>query len=193
MLNRAPLLGLVFVTILAVGACAPAEEPQPSAGETPAPPPPPPAVYDLGDVDVVAEEPAFTSFNVSFSGVKLMDVTNEMGEALGEPSGTTENRPEHYLTYYRNGGLLIFTFKATGEIRKIEILSRLADEVASPQIRAWLEDGDLESMRAIMGGPEEYIDTGEAQDTDEYVYDERGIRFIKYPEENGIRFSYYRR
>lgn len=193
MLNRVTVLCFILVTILSLGACAPAEEPQPAAEEAPAPPPPPATVYDLGEVDILAEEPAFTSWNVSFSGVKLMDITNDMGDVLGEPSSMTENRPEHYLSYYKNGGLLIYTYKATGEIRKIEILTRLSDEVASPAIRAWLEDGDLDAMREMMGGPEEYVDTGEAQDTDEYVYDERGIRFVKYPEENGIRFSYYRR
>lgn len=191
MLNRATLLCFVFVTILALGACAPPEEPQP-VEEAPPPPPPPATIHDLGEVDLVAEEPGFTSRNVSFAGVKLMDITNDMADVLGEPTGMTENRPEHYLTYYRNGGLLIYTYKATGEIRKIEILSRLSDEVASPQIQAWLEDGDLDTMRALMGGPEEYVDTGESQNTDEYVYDARGVRFIKYPEENGIRFSYFR-
>lgn len=192
MLNRLTLLCLISVTMLALAACAPPEEPQPAAEAPPPPPPPPATIHDLGEVDLVAEEPEFTSLNVSFAGVKFMDITNDMADVLGEPTGTTESRPEHYLSYYRNGGLLIYTFKATGEIRKIEILARLADEVASPPIRAWLEDGDLDAMRELMGGPEEYVDTGEAQDTSEYVYDARGIRFIKYPEENGIRFSYFR-
>jgi hypothetical protein len=86
--------------------------------------------------------------------------------------------------------LVVYTFKINGEIRRIEIMSRMADEVASPQLRAWLEDGDLEVMQEIMGGPQEQ--TVEVPETEaiEYAYDRRGIRFAVYEGQNSIRFSF---
>ena len=193
MLNRLVLFGLVSVAVSAVAACGPAEPP-PAAEEAPPPPPPPPppaTLYDLGEVDIAAEEPVFTSRNVRFLGVGIGDITNDMLEVLGEQAGDTQNALEHYVTAYKNGGLVIHTFKNTGEIRKIEILTRLASEVASPELRAWLEDGDPDRLRAFMGqeeGVEQVPETGAT----EYVYDSRGIRFLVYEGQYGIRFSYYR-
>lgn len=192
MLNRQRVLKLTFVAGLILTACS-APEPPPAPEEPPpAPPAPPPTMYDLGEADIVAEEPDFTSRNITFGGVKIGDITNDMSDVLGETTSATQNTTDHYVSYYRDGGLIIHTFKSTGEIRKIEIVSRLASEVASPQIRGWLEDGDLEVMREIMGGPEEFVDTVEGSGATEYAYDSRGIRFITYGDQNGIRFSYYR-
>jgi len=46
-------------------------------------------------------------------------------------------------------------------------------------------------MREFMG-PEEEIDGVASTGATEYVYDSRGIRFVSYENQNGIRFSYYR-
>jgi len=188
MSDRLLSVAVILIAVLALVACAP--EP-PAVEEAPPPPPaPPPTVYNIGEVDIVAEEPGFTSLNVSLLGVKFGDVTNDLLDVLGDQEGDTQNWPDHYVSYYRDGGLIIHTFKNTGEIRKIEILTRLASGLASTQLQAWLEDGDVDAMRAFMG-QEEDVAVGDTGGT-EYVYDSRGIRFVAYEEQNGIRFSFYR-
>lgn len=194
MLNRLLFVGLLSFSVLASFGCAPAEPPAEEEAAPPPPPPaPPPTVYDLGEVDIVAEDPTFTSKNVSFGGIQIGDITNDVLDVLGDQTGQTQNSADNasYVSGYRNGGLVIYTFKATGEIRGIELTTRVASEVASPQLRAWLEDGDLDGMRELMGPEERVVEVPEAGAT-EYAYDRRGIRFVVYPDLNlyGLRFSY---
>jgi hypothetical protein len=192
MSNRLRLLTVFSVLLLGATACGPAEPaPEVEEAPAPAPPPPPPTLYDLGEVDIVTEEPGFTSRNVTFVGVSLGDTTTDMLDVLGPQEGETQNAPEHYVSSYHGGGLVLHTFKNTGALQKIEILSRLADEVASPALSAWLEDGDVEAMRAFMGA-EDDIDGVAATGATEYVYDSRGIRFIAYEDQRAIRFSVFR-
>lgn len=191
MSHRLLLMTLFAVLVMGVAACAPGEEPAVEEEPAPAPPPPPPPLYDIGEVDIVAEEPGFTSRNVTFMGVKIGDTTNAMTDVLGESGGDPQNAPDHYVSSYHGGGLVIHTFKMTGELQKIEILSRLAGELASPAIRAWLEEGDVDAMRELMG-PEEDLEAVPATGAVEYAYDSRGIRFVDYENQRGIRFSTYR-
>jgi hypothetical protein len=187
------VLFIILVSMAAiVAACTPAEPPTPvEEAPPPPPPPPPPTLYDIGEVDIVEAEPGFTSRNVTFMGVRIGDITNDMLDVLGDQTGDTQNSVEHYVSSYKNGGLIIYTFKSTGEIRQIEVLTRLASEVVSPQLADWLRDGDVDAMRELMG-PEEYIDGVAETGATEYAYDARGIRFISYEDQRGLKFSYYR-
>jgi hypothetical protein len=90
MFNRLLFVSLLSLSAVAFVACAP---PEPPAEEEPPPPPPPPppTVYDLGEVDILAEEPEFTSRNVRFAGIQIGDITNDVLDVLGDQVGTTVN------------------------------------------------------------------------------------------------------
>lgn len=196
MLKSARLFRTLSVSLLALGCAALAlgcASPEPPAEEAPpAPPPsPPPPVYDITEVDITVEEPGFTSRNMSLLGFKLGDMTTTMGDNLGTVDNTVTLATE-YLSDFRSGAIRVYTIRQTGVASQIEITTTFADEVASPPLRTWLEDGDLEQMHELMGGPEEATEENDSGGT-EYVYDSRGLRFIQYPSGvNGIRFSQYR-
>jgi hypothetical protein len=190
MLKQMALLG--FLSILAVGmvACGPAPEPV-AEEEPPPPPPPPPPVYELTEVDLATEAPDFTSRNVSVLGVKVGDRTNDVGDVLGEIANT-QTDVDDYITAYQGGGVVVYTFKLTGAARRIEITSLFDDDLASPPLQDWLDDGDVDQLRELMG-PEESIEELPDSNATAYVYDARGVRFIQYDvsgtEVNAIRFS----
>ena len=187
MLKQMALLG--FLSILAVGMVACAPPPEPVAEEEP-PPPPPPPVFELTEVDLIAEEPEFTSRNISVLGVEVGAVTNDI-ETLGEIDNT-RNNVDDYVIAYQGGGVVLYSFKLTGQARRIEITSLFGEDLVSQPLQNWLDDGDLDQMREFMG-PEEAVEEPPDSDATEYSYDARGIRFIQYDlsgtEINAIRFS----
>ncbi len=190
MLKQMALLG--FLSILAVGmvACGPPPEPVVEE-EPPPPPPPPPPVYELTEVDLIAEEPDFTSRNISVLGVEVGDRTNDVGDVLGEIANTRTD-VDDYITAYQDGGIVVYTFKLTGAARRIEITSLFDEDLVAAPLQNWLDDGDLDQLRELMG-PEESIEELPDSDATEYAYDARGLRFIQYDvsgtEVNAIRFS----
>ena len=195
MLKRVMLFGLLGAVAVALVACAPPPEP-PAVEEEPAPPPPPPPpVYELTEVDIIAEEPEFTSRNIAILGVKVGDVTNDVGDLLGDIDNTI-TLEDDYKTAYQGGGLVVYTFKLTGIARRIEITAFLEEDLVAAPLQDWLDDGDVDQMRELMGeeeGKEEFPDNDNAT---EYVYDSRGIRFVTYDVDgfliHAIRFSEYR-
>ena len=124
-------------------------------------------------------------------GVKVGDRTNDVGEALGDIANTRTDIDD-YITAYQDGGIVIYTFKLTGAARRIEITSLFGNDIVSAGLQNWLDDGDLDQLRELMG-PEESVEELPESDATEYVYDARGIRFIQYDvsgtEINAIRFS----
>jgi hypothetical protein len=192
MLKQIAFFSVMSIMVLGVVACGPAPEPV-AEEEPPPPPPPPPPVYELTEVDLVAEEPDFTSRNISVLGVKVGDRTNDVGDALGDIDNTNSDA-DHYITAYQGGGIVIYTFKLTGAVRRIEITSLFGEGLASPPLQAWLDDGNLEQMRELMG-PEETVEELPETNATEYVYEARGIRFVKTQvgnrTVNSIRFSEY--
>ena len=153
----------------------------------------PPQTYELTEVDIVIEEPDFTSRNISVLGLKVSDRTNDVDTALGEIDNTRTG-VEDYITAYRNGGVLVYTSKLTGRARRIEITSLFGEDLVSDPLQAWLEDGDLDQMRELMG-PADNVEELPDDDATEYVYDTRGILFVQYQignqTVNAIRFSEY--
>lgn len=192
MLEKIAFLGFLGIVAFGMVACGPAPEPV-AEEEAPPPPPPPPPVYELTDVDIVSEEPDFTSRNISVLGVKVGDITNDVGDALGEIDNTRTD-VDDYITAYQGGGVVVYTFKLTGRARRIEITSLFGDDLASAPLQTWLDDGDLNALRELMGN-EDTVEELPDNDATEYVYDARGIRFVQYQvgnrTVNAIRFSEY--
>ncbi len=191
MLRRVTLFGIISVLVLSVAACGPAPEPPAAEEEAPPPAEPPPPVYELTEVAILEEAPDFTSRNISLLGIKVGDVTRQVEETLGEIMNTRTDE-EHYITAYQNGGLVVYTYKLTGKIRRLEITSFIAEEIVDPDLRALLEDGDVDMMRELFGDEQGMSEDEEAGSV-EYIYEDRGFRFVKYTiqgqEINAIRFN----
>ena len=77
----------------------------------------------------------------------------------------------------------------TGKIKRIELLQSFSDRVADPKLKTLLANGDLKQMRDIFGMEESMEEKPDVMGT-EYIYDAKGIRFIKYKNGlTGLRFS----
>jgi len=192
MLKRLTLVGFISIFVLSMAACGPAAEVPETEEEAAAPPPePPPPVYELTEVALLEEAPDFTSKNISVLGVKVGDVTRQIEESLGELVNTRTSE-EDYITAYQNGGLVIYTFKLTGKARQIEITEFLADKIADPNLKNLLNEGDLDEMRELFGEEQGTVEDEETG-AKEYIYEDRGFRFIQYSvqgrEINAIRFN----
>jgi hypothetical protein len=145
--------------------------------------------YDLTK-EVITSHPDWTSRNVMVMGIKLGDKTNDVAEKnLGAQLGKTNVLADEYQTYYQKNGIALFTFKLTNKIKRIEVLQGFAEKIADPKLRSLLTSGDLKQMRDIFGMEESMEEKADIMGT-EYVYDARGIRFIKYKNGiTGLRFS----
>jgi hypothetical protein len=190
MLNRLPLFvvfGTMIVGLASCGAAAPpAEEPK---AEAPKAPPVEGPFYELTK-EVLTDKPDWNSRNITVMGVKLGDKTTEVaGKNLGDQMAPANVLQDEYQTYYQKNGLALYTFKLTGKIKRIEVLQSFGEKVADPKLRSLLASGDLKKMREIFGMEESMEERPEVMGT-EYIYDSRGIRFIKYKSGiNGLRFT----
>ncbi len=194
MLKRTTLFCILGVLVLSLAGCGAPPAPVEEEEEAAPPPEPPPPVYELTEQEVTVEEPAFTSRNISVLGIKVGDVTRSVEENLGDVVNTRTG-DQDYITAYQNGGLVIHTFKLTGKARKIEITSFFADELADEKLKSLLKSGDLDEMRELLGEEQGTEEIADANETD-YIYADRGIRFIQYDVQgqtiNAIRFEEYR-
>ena len=192
MLNRLTLF-VVFGTItMGLAACgelsAPPKEADEPKAEAPKAAPVEVPTYDLTK-DAITSHPDWTSRNVMVMGVKLGDKTTDVAKNLGEQMGKTIVLADEYQTYYQKNGLALFTFKLTGKIKRIEVLQGFGEKLADPKLKNLLASGDLKQMRDIFGMEESKEEKADIMGT-EYVYDARGIRFIKYKSGiTGLRFS----
>ena len=195
MLNRLTLF-LIFGTImLGVAACgelAPPSKPaaeEPVKTEAPKAPPTEGPFYELTR-DEITSKAGWSSRNIAVMGTKIGDKTTEVAvKNFGEQMGKTDILQDEYRTFYQKNGIGIYTFKLTGKITKIEILQSFSDRVADPKLKSLLSSGDLKQMRAIFGMEESTHEKPEEMGT-AYVYDSRGIQFIKYKNGiNGLRFT----
>jgi hypothetical protein len=193
MLNRLTLF-VVFGTItLGLSACgespAPAKEADTPKAEAPKAAAVEGPYYELTK-DTITSNPDWNSRNVMVMGIKLGDKTNDVAEKnLGAQMGKTNVLADEYQTYYQKNGVALFTFKLTNKIKRIEVLQVFAEKIADPKLKNLLASGDLKQMRDIFGMEESMEEKPDIMGT-EYVYDARGIRFIKYKTgNNGLRFS----
>jgi len=192
MSNRFTLTVVLGTLVLGLTACGelssppkPAEEP---AADAPKAAPAPEGPYYEVTKDELSSHPDFTSKNVKIMGVKIGDSTTDMEKALGKGSKTNVLDKE-YLAFYQENSLSMYTFKMTGKVDRMELLKSFADRVADPKIKALLSSGDLKQMHDLFGKEEAMLEKPDEMGV-EYVYDARGIRFIKYKNGvNGLRFG----
>jgi len=193
MLNRLTLF-VVFGTItLGLSACgetpAPAKDSDAPKAEAPKAAAVEVPYYDLTK-DAITSHPDWSSRNVMVMGVKLGDKTTDVAaKNLGDQMGKTIVLADEYQTYYQKNGVALFTFKLTGKIKRIEVMQGFAEKIADPKLKSLLTSGDLKQMRDIFGMEESMEEKADIMGT-EYIYDARGIRFIKYKSGiTGLRFS----
>jgi hypothetical protein len=193
MLNRLTLF-VVFGTItLGLSACGESPAP-PKEADAPKAEAPKPAAAEVPNYDLTKEtitsHADWSSRNVMVMGVKLGDKTNDVAEKnLGAQLGKTIILTDEYQTYYQKNGIALFTFKLTNKIKRIEVMQGFAEKIADPKLKSLLASGDLKQMRDIFGMEESMEEKADIMGT-EYVYDARGIRFIKYKSGiTGLRFS----
>ena len=124
--------------------------------------------------------PQFTSVNATVFGAKLGDRTRSVEQYFGRLDNTRTLEDE-YLTIYREHSLFVYTNKANGELKRFELFQNFAKFIADAMLKKLLIDGDPEVMRRLLG-PEDriVIKTDADYQSTEYVYDRRGIVFVKY-------------
>jgi hypothetical protein len=178
-----------MIALTACGELAPppkaADEP---VAETPKPAEPEGPYYDLTK-DEITSHPDWSSRNVTLMGIKFGDKTPDVTKSLGKLMGNPNILADEYQSYYQKNGVAIYTFKLTDKVTRMEVLQSFADRIADPKLKNLLVSGDLKQMRDIFGMEQSVEDKPDEMGT-EYVYDSRGIRFIKYKNGiTGLRFS----
>jgi hypothetical protein len=180
MFRRLALSATLGALILSVSSCAEepkkAEEPAPAPAKAAEPEQAGP-FYELTK-DEITSHPDWTSMNITYKGAKLGDKGSAIDKALGKGERTDPVGPQ-YRTIYGKSSFAIYTFQNTGELQKIEIYGKIADQIADPKLRQLLTGADLEFMRKTFGKEElaeqNYNTTGM-----EYAYDAKGFRFVQY-------------
>jgi hypothetical protein len=186
------MLALVSMLILGLAGCGAPPEPEQAAQPEAAPPTPPPAPVTLYELtkDDITTQPEWTSRNVTVLGVKLGDITRNVEKNLGELTNTRTGT-EDYITAYKDGGVVVYTFKLTGKARKIEVTQFLTG-IKDAKIARALSNGSEAAMRDAFGMEEAVEENADDMST-EYSYDSKGFRFVKYKvgnrTVNAIRFS----
>jgi hypothetical protein len=130
--------------------------------------------------DEITSHPDWTSKNITFKGLKIGERNKATIETALKQGEKTDNvSTEHYRTVYDKSSFSIYTFKLTGELQKIEIYNKMADQIADPKLKKLLSSGDLKFMRDTFGMEEKseqnFNTTGM-----EYAYDDKGFRFVQY-------------
>jgi len=189
-LNMLVLLASLTAGLTACGELGPAPKPADEPVKTEAKPAVADGPYYEITKDEITSHADWTSRNFMLMGIKLGDKTGDVVvKNLGAQLGETKVLTDEYLTYYQKNAVGVYTFKLTGKVKRIELFQSFADQIADPKLKGLLRSGDLKQMRDIFGMEEGMEDKPEEMGT-EYVYDSKGIRFIKYKGGNaGLRFS----
>ncbi len=191
MSHRVRMLALVSMLIFGLAGCGAPPEPAPTPEAAPPPPAPVEQVtmYELTKDDITTQ-PEWTSRNITVLGIKLGDVTRNVEKSLGELTNTRTGADD-YITAYKGGGIVIYTFKLTGKARKIEVTQFLTG-VKDAKIARALTNGSEAAMRDAFGMEEAMEENADDMST-EYSYDTKGFRFVRYKVGartiNAIRFS----
>jgi hypothetical protein len=206
MSKRFALLALAGLLSFGLASCGSEPQQEQKAAAAPAPETkkeePPAPTYDITK-ESLTDHQDWTSKNVSILGAKLGDTTNNVVKNFGAMDNTRTlpamgTEPAEYLTIYQGNGLFVYTQQANGKLRKFEIYGPFAKELKDEKLKKLLTTGDLKTMHDVLGQEEkveENSDTGDP--ATEYVYDARGIRFVKYKAKgqtvNAIRFSDFKK
>jgi hypothetical protein len=154
-----------------------AAKPAPAAAAEPAAAPKEQGPYYELTKDEVTSHSDWTSMNVTFKGAKIGD--KKVAPSLGKGEKTDPVGTEHYRTVFEKSSFAIYTYKMTGELQKIEIFNRMADQIADPKFKKLLSSGDLAYMRQAFG-MEEKMEMNFDTTAMEYLYDAKGFRFAQY-------------
>jgi hypothetical protein len=122
--------------------------------------------------------PEWTSLNTTVFGAKIGDRTRDVEKNFGRLTNvrTLENE---YLTIYCNNSLFVYTSKATGELIRMDIFESFADYIRDANLKWLMVSADTNFLHHLMGAEEGIAVNAENQST-EYIYDRRGLRFVKY-------------
>jgi hypothetical protein len=134
--------------------------------------------YELTKDDITSH-PDWTSKNITFKGAKIGDKRDAIEKALGKGEKTDVVGTDHYRTMFDKSSFAIYTFQMTGELQKIEIFGKSADQIADPKLKRLLSTGDLKFMRETFG-MEELSEQNFNTTGMEYAYDAKGFRFVQY-------------
>src|SRR5206468_7689329 len=184
MIHRIALFATFSLIVWSLVACKPEQAPSQKADFGPSPPRKPAEpegpFYEL-TTDDISSHPNWTSRNITLFGAKLGDLTRNAEKNFG-PAITTRNIAQDYLTVYQNNAVFVFTFKSTGKMRKFQVYQTFAGKIADPKLKKLLTAGDLKTMRDTLGMEERVEESAEDPEAPatEYIYDSRGLRFIKY-------------
>jgi hypothetical protein len=193
-------LALAGMIVLSLAGCGGEPQQEQKAAATPAPEvkkeEPPPPLYDITK-ESLTSHPDWTSRNVQVLGTKIGDKTTTVQNNFGklENTRTLPQRgpePAEYLTIYQGNGLFVYTQQLTGKLIKFEIYDTFSKQLADDKLKKLLSGGDLKYMREILG-PEEKTEENADDQSTEYVYDNKGFRFVKFKVNgktlNCLRFS----
>jgi hypothetical protein len=171
-------LSATLGALLFTASCAeaPKKEEEPAAAPAAAPVEESP-FYELTK-DEITSHPDWTSKNITFKGLKIGDRGAAIEKALGK-GDKTDNIGDHYRTIYGQSSFAIYTFKNTGELQKIEIYGKMADQIKDPKFKKLLSTADLKFMREALG-MEEKAEVNFNTTGMEYIYDAKGFRFAQY-------------
>lgn len=179
MIRRLTLSAALAALILNASSCTEEpkkeEEPAPAAK---APEPEPAGPYYELTKDEITSHPDWTSMNITFKGGKIGDKAAAIKKAFGEGE-KTDPVEKNYRTIFGKSSFAIYTFQMTGELQKIEIYNKIADQIADPKLRQLLSSGDLAFMRKTFG-MEESSEQNFNTTAMEYAYDSKGFRFAQY-------------
>src|SRR4030095_13543247 len=166
-------LGVLFLA----ASCAehPKADEAPAAAADKAPPEKVEGPYYELTKDDITSHPDWTSMNVKFKGAKIGDKTTAVEKDLGKADKTEPVGVDHYRTLFHKSSFAIYTYKMTGELQKIEIFGRLADQIADPKLKKLLSTADLKYMRENFG-MEEKAELNPDTTAMEWYYDAKGFR-----------------
>jgi hypothetical protein len=173
-------LSVTLGALMFAASCAEAPKEEEPAAATAAAPVVEGPFYELTK-DEITSHPDWTSKNITFKGAKIGDKGVAIEKALGKGDKEKQvvNVGDQYRTIYGQSSFAIYTYKMTGELQKIEIYGKIADQIADPKLKKLLATADLKFMRETFGMEEKeeenFNTTGK-----EYVYDSKGFRFVQY-------------
>jgi len=171
-------LSATLGALMFTASCADAPKEEEPAAKAPAAAPVQEGPFFELTKDEITSHPDWTSKNITFKGLKIGDKGTAIEKAIGKGE-KVDNIGEHYRTIYGQSSFAIYTFKQTGELQKIEIYGKIADQIADPKLKKMLSTGDLKLMRDTLG-MEEKAEVNFNTTGMEYIYDARGFRFAVY-------------
>jgi hypothetical protein len=174
-------LSATLGALMFTASCADAPKEEEPAAKTPAAAPAQEGPFYELTKDEITSHPDWTSKNITFKGLKIGDKGPAIEKAIGksDKDQIVPSIGDHYRMIYGQSSFAIYTYKMTGELQKIEIYNKMADQIADPKFKKLLTTADLKLMRDTFG-MEEKAEQNFNTTGMEYIYDAKGFRFAQY-------------